>query len=95
MCPALPLSPPSLDAAARAAPAQVAVGLDDHMADVPGVAAVAAEQAPVAHDSAADACRHDHADVVAHADRGSSPSFPERKRLGVVVDEHGPLESFG
>ena len=40
--------------------ALVAVGLDDDVADVPGVAAAAVEQPAVGDDAAADAGRHDH-----------------------------------
>ena len=44
-----------------AAGARPAVGLDDHVADVAGVAVGAVEQPAVEHDPAADAGRHDHA----------------------------------
>ena len=63
------------------------VGLDDHVADVAGVAVGAVEQAAVEHDAAADAGRHDHPDVVARARRRADPTLAERERLGVVVDE--------
>ena len=54
----------------------------------PALPVGAVEQPAVEHDAAADAGRHDHADVVAHAARRAEPAFAERERLGVVVDEH-------
>ena len=48
-------------------PHGAAVGLDDHVADVAGVAVGAVEQPAVEDDAAADAGRHDHREVVAHA----------------------------
>ena len=59
----------------RAARAQAAVGLDDHVADVAGVAAGAVEQPAVEHDAAADAGGHDHGQEVATAPR-AAPTQP-------------------
>ena len=77
-----------LEAAAAPARAQAAVGLDDHVADVAGVAVGAVEQPAVEHDAAADAGRHDHGEEVRHARGGAAPALAERQRLGVVVDVH-------
>ena len=63
-----------------------AVGLDDHVADVAGVAVGAVEQAAVEHDAAADAGGHDHGDEVALAHRRAPPPLAQGQRLGVVVD---------
>ena len=75
-----------LQAAAGTAAALVAVGFDDDVADVPGVAAGSVEQAAVGDDAAADAGRHDHPEVVAPARGRADPTLAERERLGVVVD---------
>ena len=56
-----------------------AVGLDDHVADVAGVAVGAVEQPAVEHDAAADAGRHDHGEEVAHA-RARRRASPRRGR---------------
>ena len=77
------------EAAARAARALAPVGLDDDVADVAGVPLPAVEQAAVEHDAAADARRHDHADVVVLVARRARPALAERERLGVVVDDTG------
>ena len=54
----------------------------------PALPVGAVEQAAVEHDAAADAGRDDHAEVVVAAARRADPTFAERERLGVVVDEH-------
>ena len=66
--------------------ARPAVGLDDDVADVAGVAVGAVEQPAVEHDAAAHAGGHDHGDEVAHAPGRAAPALAEGERLGVVVD---------
>ena len=77
--PVIALRSPCPDASASRQPCAPqphtrAVGLDDDVADVAGVAGGAVEQAAVEHDPAADAGRHDHGDEVALAARPRPPS---------------------
>ena len=58
----------------RAARARPAVGLDDDVADVAGVARRPVEQPAVDHDPAAHARRHDHGEVVARAAGRARPT---------------------
>ncbi len=52
------------------------------------VAARTVEQVPAEENAPANSCRHDHADVVAHAGGRALPSFAAGEGLGVVVDQH-------
>ena len=77
-----------LEAAAGAAAAPPAVGVDDDVADVAGVGRRAVEQLAVEHDAAADRRRHgDHAVVVVTLGR-AHPALGQRQRLAVEVAVH-------
>ncbi len=82
-----------LEAPARPAPAPPTVGLDDHMADVPGVARGAVEQLAVQHDAATHPGRHHHRHEVRRALRGAEPALGQCQRLRVEVAEHGQAEA--
>ena len=77
----------SLEAAPTAADTRAAIGLDDHVPDVTGVAQTTAEQPSVENDAAADAGRHDHGDEVALPGRGTPPALGQRQRFRIVVHE--------
>ena len=77
-----------LEAAARAASAAPAVGVDDEVADVAGVGRRAVEQLAVEDDAAADAGRHAHHAVVVVALGGAHPALGEGQRLAVEVAVH-------
>ena len=66
-----------------------AVGLDDDVADVAGVAVGAVEQPTVEDDPAPDAGRHHHGQVVPMPSGRAEPALPEGQGLGVVVDGGG------
>ena len=76
-----------LKAATAAAPALPPAGLDDHVADVTGVAEAPPEEPSVEHDAAAHTGRHHHGDVVLAAGGRADPALTECEGLGVVVDE--------
>jgi hypothetical protein len=62
---------------------------------VTGVAAVAADDAPVDHDSAADARRHDERDAVAGAAERAEPQLRERDAGAVECHADGNVAATG
>ena len=74
-----------LEAAAGPATASAAVGLDDHVPQVPGVGGGPVEQLAVEDDPPADAGRDRQHAVVVVALGGALPPLGERQRLAVEV----------
>ena len=76
-----------------AAVAGFAVDDHDHVADLAGRAARAAEDAPVDDDAAAHAGSKGDEYAAAHAARGAKGAFGQRRGVGVVVDENGQAQA--
>src|SRR5205085_10853727 len=74
-----------LPAAAGAAAARLAGGVDDHVADLAAVAAVAGHRAAGGDDPAADAGVAVEVDDVVTADGGAAGVFGQRGQVGVVA----------
>ena len=74
-----------LDTADAATTALPTVRNNDHVSHVAGIAGRALEQRTVQDDSAADARRHDHRQVVALPDGRAEPALAERQGLRVHV----------
>ena len=81
-----------LQAAAVAAAADRAVGVDEHVAELAGEALRAAVQAAVEHQPGADARRDHQVDEVLGVAPGAERGLGQRGEVGVVVDEDRQLE---
>ena len=66
----------------------MAIRLDDHMADVTGIAGRTFQQAAIDHDATADPGAHHHAEKVRFTLGRAEPSFGERKCLRIEISEH-------
>src|SRR5690606_22266832 len=85
-----------VQAAAAAAVAGAALGVDGEMADLQGQARTAGVQTPVEHQRAAHApVSGGHAQQVAGAAPGAVPVFGEGGQVDVVGGEGGPVETGG
>ena len=84
-----------LEAPVAPAGAAAAVGHDDDVADVAGVAAGAVEQAAVEHDAAADAGRHDHGEEVPAGRRRPAQPSPRASALASLSTQVGRPVQLG
>ena len=64
-----------------------AVGLDDHVADVPRISRAPRDESSLTHDASTDTSGHDHADDIRLPAGGATPHFAEDDCVRVVGDE--------